>query len=94
MNKVHTAEELAPALNFAAEYGMKFWWKSRHRGKSKFPFLQSRSAGIRTGRIVPHREFYDYTRSIWRMARAADSADLKPAQVRKVQAWRWRRSAR
>ncbi len=62
MTKVHSHEELAPALNLAAEFAMKILVEEcvvareieisvlgNHDPKASVP-----------GEIVPHREFYDY----------------------------------
>jgi D-alanine-D-alanine ligase len=88
MNKVHSAEELASAVNFAAEYSMKILVEKavsareievsvlgNHEPRASVP-----------GEIVPHREFYDYTaKYLEDGTRLLIPADLKPAQAKKVQ---------
>ena len=88
MNKVHSAEELASAVNFAAEYSMKILVEKaviareievsvlgNHEPQASVP-----------GEIVPHREFYDYTaKYLEDGTRLLIPADLKPAQAKKVQ---------
>ena len=88
MNKVHTAEELAPALNFAAEYGMKILVEkamiAREIEVSVLGNLEPQASV--PGEIVPHREFYDYTaKYLEDGTQLLIPADLKPAQVRRVQ---------
>jgi D-alanine-D-alanine ligase len=88
MTKVHNAEELGPALSFAAEYGMKILVEKsvtareievavlgNHDPKASIP-----------GEIVPHREFYDYAaKYLEEGTQLLIPAELKPAQVKKVQ---------
>jgi D-alanine-D-alanine ligase len=88
MTKVHNAEELGPALDFAAEYGMKILVEKavsareievavlgNHDPKASIP-----------GEIVPHREFYDYTaKYLEDGTQLLIPAELKPAQVKRVQ---------
>ncbi len=88
MTKVHTAGELGPALDFAAEYGMKILVEKsvtareievavlgNHDPKASIP-----------GEIVPHREFYDYAaKYLEEGTQLLIPAELKPAQVKKVQ---------
>ncbi|HYA64193.1 MAG TPA: D-alanine--D-alanine ligase family protein [Candidatus Sulfotelmatobacter sp.] len=88
MSKVQSAEELAPALNLACEYGMKILVEKavsareievsvlgNHEPKASVP-----------GEIVPHREFYDYTaKYLEEGTQLVIPADLKPAQVEKIQ---------
>jgi len=88
MNKVHTAEELAPALNFAAEYGMKIMVEKAITGREiEVSVLGNHDPQASVpGQIVPHREFYDYTaKYLEDGTRLLIPADLKPAQVKKVQ---------
>ena len=88
MNKVHTAEELAPALNFAAEYGMKIMVEKAITGREiEVSVLGNHDPQASVpGEIVPHREFYDYTaKYLEDGTRLLIPADLKPAQVKKVQ---------
>jgi len=88
MTKVHNTEELGPALDFACEYGMKILVEKavsareievsvlgNHEPKASVP-----------GEIVPHREFYDYTaKYLEDGTQLVIPADLKPAQVQKIQ---------
>jgi D-alanine-D-alanine ligase len=88
MTKVHNAEELAPALNFACEYGMKILVEKavtareievsvlgNHEPKASVP-----------GEIVPHREFYDYAaKYLEEGTKLVIPADLKPKQATKIQ---------
>jgi len=89
MTKVHSREELAPALNLASEFAMKILVEravnareievsvlGNHDPKASVP-----------GEIVPHREFYDYTAKYLEEGTALlIPAKLKPAQVKKIQA--------
>jgi D-alanine-D-alanine ligase len=88
MTKVHNAEELAPALNFACEYGMKILVEKavtareievsvlgNHEPKASVP-----------GEIVPHREFYDYAaKYLEEGTQLVIPADLKPKQATRIQ---------
>ncbi len=88
MTKVHNAEELGPALDFAAEYGMKILVEKavtareievavlgNHDPKASIP-----------GEIVPHREFYDYAaKYLEEGTQLLIPANLKPVQIKKVQ---------
>jgi len=88
MSKVHSGEELAPALNLAAEFGMKILVEKavtareievsvlgNHEPKASVP-----------GEIVPHREFYDYTaKYLEDGTRLLIPADLRPTQITKIQ---------
>jgi D-alanine-D-alanine ligase len=89
MSKVHSAEELGPALDLACEFGMKILVEKavtareievsvmgNHDPKASVP-----------GEIVPHREFYDYTaKYLEDGTELVIPADLKPAQAQKIQA--------
>jgi D-alanine-D-alanine ligase len=88
MNKVHTAEELGPALNFAAEYSMKIMVEKAVTAREiEVSVLGNHDPQASVpGEIVPHREFYDYTaKYLEDGTRLLIPADLKPAQVKKVQ---------
>ncbi len=88
MSKVHAAEELAPALNFAAEYGMKIMVEKAISGREiEVSVLGNHDPQASVpGEIVPHREFYDYTaKYLEDGTRLLIPAELKPAQVRKLQ---------
>ena len=88
MTKVHSREELAPALNLAAEFAMKILVEQcmvareievsvlgNHDPKSSVP-----------GEIVPHREFYDYAaKYLEEGTQLLIPANLKPAQAQKIQ---------
>jgi len=88
MTKVHSREELAPALNLASEFAMKILVErcvvareievsvlGNHDPKASVP-----------GEIVPHREFYDYAaKYLEEGTQLLIPADLKPAQVQKIQ---------
>ncbi|HEY6268334.1 MAG TPA: D-alanine--D-alanine ligase family protein [Candidatus Acidoferrum sp.] len=88
MTKVHSREELAPALSLAAEFAMKILVEEcivareievsvlgNHDPKASVP-----------GEIVPHREFYDYAaKYLEEGSRILIPAELKPAQVTKIQ---------
>jgi D-alanine-D-alanine ligase len=87
MTKVHSREELAPALNLAAEFAMKILVErcviareievsvlGNHDPKASVP-----------GEIVPHREFYDYAaKYLEEGTQLLIPAKLKPAQVKKI----------
>ena len=88
MTKVHNAEELAPALKVACEYGMKILVEKavsareievsvlgNHEPRASVP-----------GEIVPHREFYDYAaKYLEEGTQLVIPADLKPKQATKIQ---------
>jgi D-alanine-D-alanine ligase len=88
MTKVHSREELTPALNLAAEFAMKILVEKcivgreievsvlgNHDPKASIP-----------GEIVPHREFYDYTaKYLEEGSQILIPAKLKPAQVKTIQ---------
>jgi len=85
---VHAAEELAPAVNFAAEYGMKILVEKAISGREiEVSVLGNHDPQASVpGEIVPHREFYDYTaKYLEDGTRLLIPAELKPAQVKKVQ---------
>src|SRR6267143_1292659 len=83
MTKAHSREELAPALDLAAEFAMKILVEQcviareievsvlgNHDPKASIP-----------GEIVPHREFYDYTaKYLEEGTQLVIPAKLKPAQ--------------
>src|SRR5260370_14808650 len=88
MTKVHSREELAPALNLAAEFAMKILVErcmvareievsvlGNHNPQASVP-----------GEIVPHREFYDYAaKYLEEGTQLLIPAQLKPPQVQKIQ---------
>jgi D-alanine-D-alanine ligase len=89
MSKVHSRQELAPALELASEFAMKILVEravtareievsvlGNHDPKASVP-----------GEIIPHREFYDYTAKYLEEGTALIiPAKLKPAQAKKIQA--------
>jgi D-alanine-D-alanine ligase len=90
MTKVHSREELAPALNLAAEFAMKILVEQcivareieisvlgNHDPQASVP-----------GEIVPHREFYDYAaKYLEEGTQLLIPANLEPAQVKKIQTY-------
>ena len=88
MTKVHSREELAPALNLAAEFAMKILVEravvareievsvlGNHDPKASIP-----------GEIVPHREFYDYAaKYLEEGTKLLIPAKLEAPQVKKFQ---------
>ena len=90
MTKVHSREELASALNLAAEFAMKILVEKcivgreievsvlgNHDPKASIP-----------GEIVPHREFYDYTaKYLEEGSQILIPAKLKPTQVKTIQTY-------
>src|SRR5438309_2804132 len=88
MTKAHSREELAPALNLAAEFAMKILVEEcvvareievsvlgNHDPKASVP-----------GEIVPHREFYDYAaKYLEGGSQILIPATLKLAEVKKIQ---------
>lgn len=88
MTKVHSREELAPSLNLASEFAMKILVEravnAREIEVSVLGNFDPR-ASI-PGEIVPHREFYDYAaKYLEEGTKLLIPADLKPAQVKKIQ---------
>jgi len=88
MSKVHDAEELAPAMNLAAEYGMKILVEKAVTAREiEVSVLGNHDpqASI-PGEIVPHREFYDYTaKYLEDGTQLLIPADLKPPQIKRIQ---------
>src|SRR6202158_5615142 len=88
MTKVHSREELAPALNLAAEFAIKILVERA---------VEARVIGVAVrgnhnpqasvpGEIVPHREFYDYTaKYLEEGTQLLMPTKLPPAQVKKIQ---------
>jgi len=88
MSKVHNAEELAPAISLAAEYGMKIMVEKAVTAREiEVSVLGNHEPQASVpGEIIPHREFYDYTaKYLEDGTRLLIPAELKPAQVKKVQ---------
>jgi D-alanine-D-alanine ligase len=88
MTKVHSAEELEPALHLASEFAMKILVeKSVSAREIEVSVLgnQEPKASI-PGEIVPHREFYDYAaKYLEEGTQLLIPAKLLPAQVKKIQ---------
>jgi D-alanine-D-alanine ligase len=88
MSKVHSRQELAPALNLASEFAMKILVERAVNAREiEVSVLGNHDpqASI-PGEIVPHREFYDYAaKYLEEGTRLLIPADLKPAQVKKFQ---------
>jgi D-alanine-D-alanine ligase len=88
MSKVHNGDELGPALDLACEYGMKTLVEkavtAREIEVSVLGNYEPKASV--PGEIVPHREFYDYTaKYLEGGTQLVIPADLKPAQIRKIQ---------
>jgi len=89
MTKVHSREELAPALNLAAEFAMKILVERAMVAREiEVAVLgNSEPAASIPGEIVPHREFYDYqAKYLEGGTQLLIPAKLKPEQVKKIQA--------
>jgi D-alanine-D-alanine ligase len=89
MTKVHSREELAPALNLAAEFAMKILVERAMVAREiEVAVLgNSEPAASIPGEIVPHREFYDYqAKYLEEGTQLLIPAKLKPGQVNKIQA--------
>ncbi len=88
MTKVHSREELAPALNLACEFAMKtLVEESVNAREIEVSVLGNHNPRASVpGEIVPHREFYDYAaKYLEEGTQLLIPADLKPAQVKKIQ---------
>ena len=88
MSKVHNAEELAPALNLACEYGMKILVEKAVTAREiEVSVLGNHEPQASVpGEIVPHREFYDYTaKYLEDGTQLIIPAALKPSQVTRIQ---------
>jgi D-alanine-D-alanine ligase len=89
MTKVHNSEELAPALNLACEFGMKILVEKAVSAREiEVSVLGNHDPQASVpGEIIPHREFYDYTaKYLEDGTQLLIPADLKPAQMKKIQA--------
>jgi len=88
MTKVHSREELAPALNLAAEFAQKILVERAMVAREIEVSVLGNSdpkASV-PGEIVPHREFYDYAaKYLEEGTQLLIPAKLKPAQVEKFQ---------
>lgn len=88
MSKVHNPGELAPALDLACEYGMKILVEKAMTAREiEVSVLGNHDPQASVpGEIVPHREFYDYAaKYLEEGTQLVIPADLKPAQVQKIQ---------
>jgi D-alanine-D-alanine ligase len=88
MTKVHSREELAPALNLAAEFAMKILVERCMVGREiEVSVLGNHDPRASVpGEIVPHREFYDYTaKYLEEGTQLLIPAKLTSAQVKKIQ---------
>ncbi len=90
MTKVHSREELAPALNLASEFAMKILVERAMVAREIEIAVLGNSQPMASipGEIVPHREFYDYTaKYLEEGTQLLIPAKLKPAQVKKIQSF-------
>jgi len=88
MTKVHSRQELAPALNLASEFAMKILVERAVNAREiEVSVLGNHDPQASVpGEIVPHREFYDYAaKYLEEGTKLLIPADLKPAQVKKFQ---------
>src|SRR5580693_5417095 len=88
MSKVHSRQELAPALNLASEFAMKILVERAVNAREiEVSVLGNHDPQASVpGEIVPHREFYDYTaKYLEEGTRLLIPAKLKPAQVKRFQ---------
>jgi D-alanine-D-alanine ligase len=89
MTKAHSSEELGPALDFACEYGLKILVEKAVSAREiEVSVLGNNDPQASVpGEIVPHREFYDYAaKYLEDGTQLLIPADLKPAQITKIQA--------
>jgi len=88
MTKVHAREELAAALNLAAEFAMKILVEKCVSAREIEVSVLGNSdpqASI-PGEIVPHHEFYDYAaKYLEEGSQIIIPADLKASQTKKIQ---------
>jgi D-alanine-D-alanine ligase len=88
MTKVHKREELAAALDLAAEFAQKILVERNIRGREiEVSVLgNDQPQASVPGEIVPHREFYDYTaKYLEEGTRLEIPAKLTKTQVRQFQ---------
>jgi D-alanine-D-alanine ligase len=88
MTKVHSPEELAPALNLAAEFAMKILVERAVVAREIEVSVLGNHAPAASipGEIVPHREFYDYAaKYLEEGTQLLIPAKLNAAQVKKFQ---------
>ena len=90
MTKVHSREELAPALNLACEFAMKILVEHAVVAREiEISVLGNNDPRASVpGEIVPHREFYDYqAKYLEEGTKLLIPAKLKPAQIKQIQAY-------
>ena len=88
MTKVHSREELAPALNLASEFAMKILVERAMVAREIEVAVLGNSEPMASipGEIVPHREFYDYAaKYLEEGTQLLIPAKLKKSEVKKVQ---------
>ena len=88
MTKVHSREELAPALNLAAEFALKILVERAMVAREiEVSVLGNKEPQASVpGEIVPHREFYDYAaKYLEEGSQIVIPAKLTSAQVKKFQ---------
>ncbi len=88
MTKVHSHDELAPALHLAAEFAMKILVEQAVTAREiEVSVLGNHDPQASVpGEIVPHREFYDYAaKYLENGTQLLIPANLKPAQIKKFQ---------
>ncbi len=88
MTKVHSREELAPALNLAAEFAMKILVERCMVGREiEVSVLGNHDPRASVpGEIIPHREFYDYAaKYLEEGTQLLIPAKLTSAEVKKIQ---------
>src|SRR5260370_27028819 len=88
MTKVHSREELAPALNLACDFAMKILIEESVTAREiEVSVLGNHNPQASVpGEIVPHREFYDYTaKYLEEGTQLLIPSELKHAQVQRIQ---------
>src|SRR5260370_22535829 len=88
MSKVHSREELAPALNLACDFAMKILIEESVTAREiEVSVLGNHNPQASVpGEIVPHREFYDYTaKYLEEGTQLLIPSELKHAQVQRIQ---------
>ena len=88
MTKVHSSDELAPALMLAAEFAMKILVERAVLAREiEVSVLGNHDPQASVpGEIVPHREFYDYAaKYLEDGTQLLIPAALKPAQTKQIQ---------
>jgi D-alanine-D-alanine ligase len=88
MTKVHNAKELAPAMDFAAEFALKIVVERGINGREiELSVLGNDTPKASVpGEIIPHREFYDYAaKYLEDGTKLVIPAKLTRAQIRRFQ---------